>query len=68
MSVFPFALTGLQYAMISMKTMMAGLLRRYKFSTNLKLNELVLKSELTLKLENKHLVSMERRDWPERAG
>lgn len=50
--------------MISMKVVLAGMLRKYKFTTNLKLNELVMKFELTLKLANKHMVKVEKRaDW-----
>lgn len=54
---------GLQYAMISMKVILSGLLRRYKYTTNLKLDELVMRFELTLKLDNKHMVAIERRNW-----
>lgn len=49
--------------MISMKVIMAGILRKYKFTTELKLSDLIMKFELTLKLANKHLVNMERREW-----
>lgn len=49
--------------MISMKVVLAGILRKYKFATDLKLDELEMKFELTLKLVNKHMVSMERREW-----
>lgn len=54
---------GLQYAMISMKVILSGLLRRFKYTTNLKLNELVMRFELTLKLDNKHMVAITRREW-----
>lgn len=50
--------------MISLKVMMAGILRKYRFTTDLKMDELVLKFELTLKLGNRYLVAMERREWP----
>lgn len=53
---------GLVYAMISMKVILAAILRKYRFETDLKLNELILRFELTLKLSNKHLVRMERRN------
>lgn len=49
--------------MISMKTVLSGILRKYKFTTNLKLEDLEMKFELTLKLANKHMVGMERRVW-----
>jgi len=55
---------GFQYAMISMKVIMSGLLRRYRYTTDLKMSDLVLRFELTLKLDNKHLVKIERREWP----
>lgn len=54
---------GYIYAMMSMKVVLSGILRKYKFHTNLKLNELEMKFELTLKLSNKHMVGMERRVW-----
>lgn len=49
--------------MISMKILVASILRKYRFTTELKLDDLVLKFELTLKLDNKYLVGMERREW-----
>lgn len=49
--------------MISMKVVLAGVLRKYQFSTSLKLSDLEMKFELTLKLANKHLVGMEHRIW-----
>lgn len=49
--------------MISMKVVLSGILRKYRFTTNLKLSELEMKFELTLKLANKHMVGMERRSW-----
>lgn len=49
--------------MISMKVILAGVLRKFKFTTNLKLSDLQMKFELTLKLANKHMVGMERRVW-----
>lgn len=48
--------------MISMKVILAGILRKYRFTTDLKLSELVLRFELTLKLSDRHLVQMERRN------
>ncbi|XP_055299855.1 cytochrome P450 4g1-like [Sitodiplosis mosellana] len=52
---------GYQYGMISMKVALSSMLRRYKFTTDLKLSDLELKFELTLKISNKHMVGMERR-------
>jgi len=54
---------GLQYAMISMKIALAGLLRQFKYTTNLKRSDLVMRFELTLKLDNKHMVALDRRAW-----
>ncbi|XP_055297855.1 cytochrome P450 4C1-like [Sitodiplosis mosellana] len=49
---------GYQYAMFSMKVMLATLLRNYQFSTDLKWTDLELKLEITLKLENKCMVEV----------
>ena len=54
---------GYQYGMISMKVALSSMLRRYKFTTDLKLSDLELKFELTLKISNRHMVGMERRVW-----
>lgn len=58
---------GFQYAMFSMKVMLSALLRQYRFSSNLKMADLDMRCELNLKLNNKHMVKIERRDWPKRA-
>lgn len=60
--VFPQNL-GYQYGMISMKVVLSSMLRRYKFTTDLKLSDLELKFELTMKISNRHMVGMERRVW-----
>lgn len=49
--------------MISMKVALSAILRHYKFTTALNLSELEFKFELTLKINNKHMVGMERRIW-----
>ncbi|XP_055308673.1 cytochrome P450 4c3-like [Sitodiplosis mosellana] len=54
---------GYRYAMISMKVMLSALLRRYKFTTNLKLSDIDLRFEMVLKLAQKHMVQIERRRW-----
>ncbi|XP_055325509.1 uncharacterized protein LOC129579448 [Sitodiplosis mosellana] len=54
---------GNHYAMLSMKVMLAALLRNYKFSTHLKWSELEYKFDITLKLVNEYLVKVERRNW-----
>ncbi|CAO1384627.1 unnamed protein product [Diamesa serratosioi] len=52
---------GTRYAMTSMKIMFLQLLRNYKFSTDLKYEDLRFKAVLTLKLVGEHLVKIERR-------
>lgn len=54
---------GHQYAMFSMKVMLATLLRKYKFSTELKWTDLELKIEITLRLVNKYMVEVNPRSW-----
>lgn len=41
---------GMRYAYISMKIMIANLLRQYEFSTNLKMEDITTKFEITMKL------------------
>ena len=52
---------GSKYAMISMKIMLAQMVNRYRFRTNLKYHELQLKFELLLKLSNNFSIQVERR-------
>jgi cytochrome P450 len=54
---------GYKYAYMAMKVVMAYMLRRYKFSTELKLKDLEWDVSITLKLINKHMVTAEKRDW-----
>jgi cytochrome P450 len=54
---------GYKYAFLSMKVILAYLLRRYKFKTNLKLQDLRWELSVTLRLINKHMVTIERRNW-----
>lgn len=49
--------------MIAMKLVLAKLLRSNKIKTDLKMSELELKFEVTLKLCNKYLVEIEPRVW-----
>lgn len=44
-----------------MKIMISLLVRRYKFTTDLKFEDLETKWDITLKLANKHMVRIERR-------
>lgn len=52
---------GLQYAKISMKIMVASMLRHFTFSTHLKMDDVRPKIEITLKLACGDLVQAERR-------
>jgi hypothetical protein len=47
--------------MISMKIILLILLKKYKFSTKLRYDELRFKAVLTLKLIGEHLLSIEKR-------
>lgn len=42
--------------------MLAAVLRKYRFTTDTKFEDLSLKWDVTLKLENKHIVKIERRE------
>ncbi|XP_052890475.1 probable cytochrome P450 313b1 [Anopheles moucheti] len=52
---------GYKYGLMSMKVMLCHLLTAYRFSTNLTMEQLILKLDITLKIANKHLVSIVRR-------
>lgn len=54
-------ISGIKYAWLSMKIMISALLRRYKFTTDLKLEELVPKWDVTMKIVNRHMVKVEPR-------
>lgn len=54
---------GIQYAMISLKIVLANLLRHYKFTTELKMSDLKFKFELTLKPAFKYAVRIEKHTW-----
>jgi cytochrome P450 family 4 len=54
---------GYKYASISMKIALTYLLRRYQFSTKLKIDELKWCFGITQRLENKHMVTATRRVW-----
>lgn len=49
--------------MISMKVALSAMLRRYKFSTSLKMSDIDLRFEMILRLANKHMLQIERRAW-----
>lgn len=52
---------GMQYAKISMKIMLAKMLRHFRFSTHLKMEDIHPKIEITLKFACGNLVQVERR-------
>lgn len=54
---------GIRYAWNSIKTAMAHLLRHYKFTTDLKMHEIKVKTGLVLKIVNENPVRIERREW-----
>lgn len=58
-----FCILGYQYAMFSMKTVLSAVLRHYKITTDLKMSDLKLEFEIALKLANKHMIRIERREW-----
>jgi cytochrome P450 family 4 len=54
---------GYKYAYMSMKVTLSYLLREFKFTTDLKVEDLIYDLCVTLKLTNKHMVRAERRVW-----
>ncbi|XP_058817443.1 uncharacterized protein LOC131680751 [Topomyia yanbarensis] len=52
---------GYKYGLMSMKIMMCHLLRTYRFRSPLKMEELQLNMSITLKIANKHLVQIVKR-------
>lgn len=62
MELFFLFLQGIKYAWYSMKVMLSAIMRQYKFSTHIRLEDIVTKFEVTLKIENRHMITIERRD------
>uniref|UniRef100_A0A1L8E439 Putative cytochrome n=1 Tax=Nyssomyia neivai TaxID=330878 RepID=A0A1L8E439_9DIPT len=65
-SYFPFGggirnCIGMKYSLMSMKTMLIHLMTNYKLHTELRMEDLRTKIDVTLKLINKHMVSIEAR-------
>lgn len=54
---------GIRYAWASIKITLAFLLRHYKFTTDLKMHEIKVKTGLVLKIVNPNPVRIERREW-----
>lgn len=52
---------GMQYAYIEMKVVLANLLRHYHFKTNLKMSDIRIRMEVTLKNARGNMVQIERR-------
>ncbi|XP_050069636.1 probable cytochrome P450 313b1 [Anopheles maculipalpis] len=52
---------GYKYGLMSMKVMLCHLLTAYRFSTDLTMDQLTLKLDITLKIANKHMVRVVRR-------
>lgn len=52
---------GMRYSYISMKILLATLLRNYRFTTNLKMNDVRMRYEITLKNVCGNMVRVERR-------
>lgn len=54
---------GMKYAWISVKIMLASMLRRYKFTTTLNYEDITTKWDVTLKIVGGHMVMLENRDF-----
>lgn len=54
---------GLNYAMISAKITLAHLLRRYKFTTDLKFEDICIKTHLVLEVTNVNALRIEKRNF-----
>lgn len=52
---------GSKQAMISLKIMLATLIKTYKFSTDMKMEDIRLKIDITIDIANKHMVSIQER-------
>lgn len=57
---------GMKYAMISAKITLAHLLRRYKFTTDLKFADIRVKPHIVLEVANKNPLQIEKRHFQER--
>lgn len=54
---------GVKYAWCSLKVLLVYLLRRYKFTTHLKLKDVRIKATLALKIDNEKPVRIDHREW-----
>lgn len=53
----------MKYAWISVKILLASMLRRYKFTTALKFEDITTKWDVSLKIVGGHMVMLETRDF-----
>lgn len=61
--IVPKGCIGMKYGYMSVKIILSALLRHYKFRTNLRMEDLSWKFEVTMKLVNTHLVKIEKRNF-----
>lgn len=54
---------GTRYAWASLKIALSHILRRFKLTTDLKLNDIIIRPELLLKIGNKNAIRIEQREW-----
>lgn len=54
---------GIKYAWYVAKIMLAHLLRRYRFTTDLKFEDIRTKVSIILKIVNEDPIKVERREW-----
>ncbi|XP_062557032.1 uncharacterized protein LOC134221879 [Armigeres subalbatus] len=59
---------GYKYGLMSMKIMLCHLLRAYRFRSPLKMEQLQLKMSITLKIANRHMVTVEKREGWQKEG
>lgn len=53
----------MRYAYATMKMALVYLLRRYKFTTDLKMHEIELNMAVTMKVANENPIRFEKRQW-----
>lgn len=57
----PRSCIGMKQGNLAIKTILVHVLKAYKFTTQLKMEDLEMKSNITLRLMNRHMVSIVRR-------
>lgn len=58
-----FVSIGIRYGWTSLKIALTYLLRRYKFTTDLQMEDVKVRTGLILKIVNKNPIRLERRIW-----